>query len=313
MTEEHPSGCNDFLTDYSPKDKPWDVNKRHTARVRALYDQGGYQRLSERLGDCAEFLRFGWLADHETGELTLKLSSARFCRVRHCPICQWRRCLMWIARFLKKLPAIEADYPKARWLLLTLTVRNCSVTELRDTLTWMNASFAKLVRRQQWPGIGFARSTEVTRGADGSAHPHFHVLVMVEPKYFQGAYYLSQERWSILWQEVLKVDYLPIVDVRAIKSIATQDSNSNGAKNSLAEVFKYIVTPEDLEDAEFLFAITQQLHKTRAIALGGVLKAYISEEEPEDLIGEDNTPELQEAIKLTFGWRERLERYQRVN
>jgi plasmid rolling circle replication initiator protein Rep len=313
VTEEHSPGCNDFLTDYSPKDKPWDAHKGHTARVGTLYDQGGYQRLSERLGNCAEFLRFGWLPDHETGELTLKLSSARFCRVRHCPICQWRRSLMWIARFLKKLPAIESDYPKARWLLLTLTVRNCSVTELRDTLTVMNRAWQRMVQKKVWPGIGFARSTEVTRGADGTAHPHFHVLVMVEPKYFQGAYYLSQERWTSLWQEVLKVDYKPIVDVRAIKSNATMEGDSNGAKHSLAEVFKYTVKPQDLEDAEFLFAITQQLHKTRAIALGGVLKAYISEEEPEDLIVEEATPELQEAIKLTFGWRERLERYQRVN
>ncbi|WP_170869787.1 protein rep, partial [Shigella sonnei] len=25
----------------------------------------------------------------------LRLREAHFCRVRHCPVCQWRRSLMW--------------------------------------------------------------------------------------------------------------------------------------------------------------------------------------------------------------------------
>lgn len=312
MADGCPSTLTEFLTDYSPKDKPWDAHKGHTARVEGLYDLGGYQRLSERLGECAEYLRFGWLTEPETGERTLKLNSARFCRVRQCPICQWRRSLMWIARFLKKLPAIESDHPKARWLFLTLTVKNCPVDELRATLAWMNTAFKKLVKRQQWPGIGFVKSVEVTRGTGGDAHPHFHVLVMVEPRYFDGKNYLSQDRWGQLWKECLKIDYTPVVDVRAIKDKA-KNPNSNSIKDSVAEVFKYSVKPQDLEEKEFLFAITNQLHKTRAIALGGVIRNYLSEDEPEDLIVEESTPELEEAVKLTFGWRERLERYQRVS
>ncbi|MDK6280879.1 protein rep, partial [Escherichia coli] len=102
-------------------------------------------------------------------ETRLRLRDARFCRVRHCPICQWRRSLMWQARFYQSLPKIVAEYPDARWLFLTLTVRNCPITELGDTLTVMNAAFQRLKDRKEFRGVlGWVRTTEVTRGKDGS-------------------------------------------------------------------------------------------------------------------------------------------------
>ncbi|WP_164045311.1 protein rep, partial [Serratia marcescens] len=75
----------------------------------------------ERVGACSGILRFGWSTNTETGETRLRLRDARFCRVRHCPICQWRRSMMWQARFYQSLPKIVAEYPGARWLFLTLT------------------------------------------------------------------------------------------------------------------------------------------------------------------------------------------------
>ncbi|MGZ7278142.1 protein rep, partial [Streptococcus pyogenes] len=71
----------------------------------------------------------------------MRLRSAEFCRVRHCPVCQWRRSLMWQARFYQALPRIVADYPDSRWMFLTLTVRNCDIADLAETLTAMNAAF----------------------------------------------------------------------------------------------------------------------------------------------------------------------------
>ncbi|WP_253297333.1 protein rep, partial [Vibrio cholerae] len=55
----------------------------------------------------------------ETGETRLRLRSAQFCRVRHCPVCQWRRSLTWQARIYHSLPKIVVDYPSSRWLFLT--------------------------------------------------------------------------------------------------------------------------------------------------------------------------------------------------
>ncbi|PAP24256.1 protein rep, partial [Salmonella enterica] len=61
---------------------------------------------------------------------------------------------------------------------------------------------------------GWIRTTEVTRGSVGSAHPHFHTLMMVPPSMFTRDY-VKHARWGELWRESLRVDYDPNVDVRA--------------------------------------------------------------------------------------------------
>jgi plasmid rolling circle replication initiator protein Rep len=316
MPEIDQDGSTAFLADISPKDKPWDIHKGQSRDVAALYAAADYGRLSERVTPCSDRLGFGWHRQPETGEQKIRLRAARFCRVRFCPTCQWRRSLMWTARFLRALPAIETDFPKARYVFLTLTVKNCPVSDLKATLTEMNRAWQRLSQKKVWPAIGFVRSVEVTRGADGSAHPHFHALLMVQGSYFQGKYYLSQKDWSELWQKALKVDYCPVVDVRAIKpNPKRSEGNFSPVQSALAETLKYSVKPDDLvTDQDWLAELTKQLHKTRAVTLGGVFKNYLSEEEPEDLI---NTDELDfEGLidtgeTITFGWIEKLKRYQK--
>ncbi|MBE3060577.1 protein rep, partial [Klebsiella pneumoniae] len=80
-----------------------------------------------------------------------------------------------------------ADYPDSRWMFLTLTVRNCVIEELGETLSRMNTAFQRLKDRKELrPVQGWIRTTEVTRGSDGSAHPHFHTLMMVPPGRLNG-------------------------------------------------------------------------------------------------------------------------------
>ena len=94
---------------------------------------------------------------------------------------------MWQARFYQSLPRIVADYPDARWMFLTLTVRNCAIGELGEMLNRMNAAFQRMkVRKEFLPVQGWIRTTEVTRGSDGSAHPHFHTLMMAPPGMLMG-------------------------------------------------------------------------------------------------------------------------------
>ncbi|MCG2916495.1 protein rep, partial [Escherichia coli] len=64
------------------------------------------------------------------------------------------------------------------------------------------------------------------RGSDGSAHPHFHTLMMVPPSMLSGRDYIKHERWVDLWRGCLRVDYDPNVDVRAVKPRKPQDGES---------------------------------------------------------------------------------------
>jgi plasmid rolling circle replication initiator protein Rep len=300
---------NQFLSDISPKDKPWDIHKLQATKVSFNYHQVGNDKYSQRVEDCSKWLQF-CLYDLDDGSLTLKLFNAKFCRVRQCPICQWRRSLMWLARFFRILPEFKADNPKTEFLFLTLTVKNCKVEDLRETIASMQKGWKKLTERKCYPAIASIRSLEITRAADGLAHPHFHCLLAVPPSYF-GKAYLSQDKWTNLWRSCLKIDYTPIVDVRKVKILKDSDLDS-----AFRETLKYSIKPSDLiSDPEFLGELTKQLHKVRAVSIGGLFRKYLSEEEPEDLISENNEDKLLEESQgeLTFGWRENYNRYTKIN
>lgn len=305
----------DALTDYSPSDKPWDVHRGQSDDVGTIYAGAvNFERYAARMDVCAGLLRFGWDTNRSTGESRLRLREASFCRVRHCPVCQWRRSLMWQARFYQALPGLVEDHPKARWVFLTLTVRNCLVSELGDTLTAMNDAWRRFVMRKEFkPVLGWVRTTEVTRGKDGSAHPHFHVLMMVPPSMLSGVNYVKQARWTDLWRESLRVDYQPMVDVRVVKAKAGA-SVTDSLQAAVAETLKYSVKPSDMTaDAEWFLELTRQTHRRRFVATGGALKNIlrVDDETDEDLTHVAESEGEDDGTRLAFGWRPSQRRYRR--
>lgn len=302
-----------YLSEVSPQDKPWEKHRAAADKVRNLYRGTLFDRYAERISGCSGLLEFVFVTNPE-GTVRLKLTNSRFCRVRHCPVCQWRRQLMWRARFFSGLPNLLRDYPKVKFLFLTLTVKNCPVDELRETLAWMNKSWERLSKRKQFPALGWLKATEVTRSTIGYAHPHFHVILAVNPSYF-GSGYLSKEKWVQMWRESLRVEYHPSLHIRVVKSSSDSPNELNDElMKGFCEVLKYALKPEDLvSNAEWLIEITSQLHKTRAVAVGGIFKQYISDKEPDDLIGEDENPELDSDGVIWFGWREAVCHYCKVS
>ena len=298
------------LTDLSPRDKPWDKHRSNSDRVAKHYSGSDFHRYSERMTFCSELLDFT-LKPTDDESYALKLSSARFCRVRHCPVCQWRRSLAWKAKAYKVLPQIVDKYPKHRWLFLTLTQRNCKITELRETIQLMNKAFKRLTELKAFPAIGWLRSLEVTRGKDGFAHPHFHCLLMVPCGYFARDY-IKQAEWVAMWRKCLRLDYDPVLDVQAIKS-------GRKPTDLVPELLKYCTKESDMTvDREWLLELTRQMHKLRAIATGGVLKEYLKalEDEPEDLIHVDGDEEAivseEDETHLFFGWKQKEKQYRLV-
>lgn len=313
-----------YLSDQSPKDKKWDERRSEADGFRDLYKGTDFDCYSTRINNCSQLLVFGLQSD-DTGNYAHKLQAAKFCRVRHCPVCQWRRSSMWRAKAFEAFPQLLKDYPKSRFIFLTLTVRNCPLSELRETLTWMNKSWKRLIERKDWPAQGWIRSVEVTRDKDDWAHPHFHCLLMVPPSYFKGGAYLSHERWRALWKDCLKVDYDPSVNIKTVKpSKGAEEATEEAARlNAVCETLKYSIKANDIlengsqnKDAQaWLVGVTQQLHKTRAVATGGLLKEYMKlvGNEPDDLIhaDEDGISEADtNSPRVAFGWHEGPKRYQ---
>jgi plasmid rolling circle replication initiator protein Rep len=310
VTSEAPAGASPALSEISERDRPWDVHRAESDQIAANYRGTEFQSYSERIAFCSQLLDFRLVPNSDEGAYRLKLSSARLCHARQCQVCAWRRSLMYKARAYKALPSVISDYPTARYLFVTLTVKNCAIAELRATIEHLNQSFARLTKLKDWPGIGHIKTVEITRSKDRTAHPHLHVLVMTKASYF-GANYLSKNEWCALWKQSVRTEYTPVIDVKAIK-----------AKDSpvalLAEVIKYQTKPNDLifADREWFLEYTRQVHGTKAFALGGVFKEYFreldKEETTEEMIGDDGEGDVDEG-HLYFGWKRAEKKYRMVS
>jgi plasmid rolling circle replication initiator protein Rep len=229
---------------------------------------------------------------------------------------------MWQARFYQALPLIVEQHPKARWLFLTLTVRNCAIGELGTTLTTMNAAWHRLIKRREFaPVLGWVRTTEVTWGGNGSAHPHFHTLLMVPSSMLAGKHYVKHAQWVELWGECLRVPYAPNVDIRTVKAAVPDVEQTQAAatiqalRGAVAETLKYSTKPSDMtaDDAWFL-ELTRQTRKRRFVGTGGVLKnvLMVDRETDEDLALTDGTVEGEDdGSRLAFGWKKVSRRYRR--
>ena len=287
-------GISQFLTDLAPKETPWDTHRSNAQSVQMLYEYSEeFNKYAERINGCSGILKFGF------GEDKLVLKQAFFCRVRFCPVCQWRRSLLWRAVMFQKLEEIKTQYPTHRWVFLTLTVRNCDLVDLRDTLKDMNASWKRMSETVAFKkGVaGFIRTTEVTRGKDGDmrAHPHYHALLLVKPSYFSGKNYIQQPEWVEMWQKALRADYAPSVNVKTVKQFAEGQLDK-----AICETLKYSVKPDDLivsrDAGAWLHEMTRQVHKMRFIATGGVLKGVLK---PDDEISTEEMLTSSEEVEET--------------
>lgn len=258
------------LTDNSKKDKPWTQHKRNAVKVQNLYEDSVYGRYAERMEECGSWLEFAELEDSKK----IKLVKAHFCRVRHCPVCSWRRTLALIARLHKNLPRYLAQYPDYAYLYLVFTVRNPEMGGLRGTILTLNAALKKLLKRKAVLPVvkGFVKTVEVTHGKDGNPHPHLNLLIAVNPSYFTSRDYIKKESWVKLWRECLGVDYDPSVYVTRVKPKGKREGEAP-LVHGVKEVIKYSVKESDIaDDKDFLIGITEQLYKLRFISTGGCLK-----------------------------------------
>lgn len=246
------------------KRRDWALHKIHNQYISLAYEEINPKK-SERMKECANWLSF-WRKE----DGSMKLHDARFCRVRLCPICQWRRSLKTFAQMSQVLEIAKND--GYQFIFLTLTLRNCSADELSDELTHILQSFNRLTMYKDVKNAvkGYYRGCEVKHNIKTDEyHPHLHVVLAVNPSYFRGSHYISQAKWTELWKRALQVNYTPIVDIR----------KCYGGYKSIAEACKYAVKPEDVINfddwdmtVDTLCVLDKALEKRRFVGLGGILK-----------------------------------------
>jgi plasmid rolling circle replication initiator protein Rep len=294
------------LFEQSPKCKRLNVAKVHTFPVIMHYAASNseiYQGYAHKILNCSNDLTLRVSIDIQKEGVTSRSSieSARWCRVRHCPMCGLARSSKMRARLFKGFSNYEFD--ENAYSFLTLTIRNCPLSELRTSINDMSKSWDRLTKRRTFPILGFLRSLEVTmqrermpwdkkkntgppvRSDSGElmAHPHFHIVLHTESGFDK---HLKDKQWLVdLWTQSLRSDYRPSISIDKIRP------RNGDFEKSLLETCKYTTKPGDFADddpsthapkkgyeplsiyvphgADWLYGITEQLHNLRAVRLGG--------------------------------------------
>jgi plasmid rolling circle replication initiator protein Rep len=241
--------------------------------------------LAKAIGRCATTLGVEIDLDAERGPEAL-LRAAGVCNRRVCPFCEWRRSRAWRRRFFQGLPKFHSDFPTYKPIFLTLTVKNCRLADLRDTISQMNKSWTRLTKLALFPSNYWFRRTEVTlhrsmqseMGGDYYVHPHMHILLMVPASYFSRDY-IKQSEWQKAWMMSARLDYVPQVNVkRARASSSSGGASSVDTTGAALEVSKYATKATDLINMGS--ALGEYHHQVKGLRLSASstgLKPYIAD------------------------------------
>lgn len=261
--------------------RPWKEHKMGSMQLAELFraaEKYGQSLPETRLRDLEECADVLWFLQDAEGKRRLK--SANFCRVRVCPMCNWRRSLKLFSQVSAITDAILVE-KKARFIFVTLTVQNVRGDVLRETIDKINKAFKYIVDKHQTfaPAkklkenlLGYMKAEEITYNADrDDFHPHIHAILEVRPSYFKNGY-IKQKDWTAMWRAALGVDYDPLVDVRNIKG---------GTAKAVAEVAKYPVKMDNIlkiadkdKAAKALTQLYSAIFKRRLVTFGGDFREY---------------------------------------
>ena len=271
-----PATCQaDILEDKDAKGRPrpWQQHKEEAQLLSVVYNLAGDPAKAGRLRGCANSLAFG---RNEDGQL--RLQNAAFCRVRLCPICQWRRSLkvygqtIEIVKYLAEQRAAAGQKPYT-YIMLTLTVPNVPGETLGSEITAIHKGWQRIMQRASVRAAvrGWMRGTEVTRNAEnGTYHHHIHTVLAVMPSYFTSRRYISQDKWLQLWRDATRDPSITQVDVRRCYG---------SAEAAAAEISKYTAKVSDYirpDDVDTMQRTVEELDKAlahrRFVAWGGCMK-----------------------------------------
>lgn len=278
------------------KERPWREKKNGNVIYYETLALLGFKK-AERVSTCAEVLEFNVFEGEEK-----RLKKAWFCKSPLCPICNWRKAVKHSYQVMRVVSEVVRQRPSARWLFLTLTVKNAwDGEELDKSLRAINRAFNRLTKykKVQKNLIGFVRSTEVTVNPEnGSYNQHIHVLLCVKSTYFKNKEnYIEQKEWTSFWQRAMQVDYTPIVHIQIVKDVRKKEVASKlpaGLESAVKETAKYAVksadylTDEVEENISVVQDLEQGLYNKRMVGWGGLLKEVHGElnlkEDDEDLV-----------------------------
>ena len=293
------------------KERDWRGRKILGLKLADIFKELQYKKtFVERVISCGDTLQF---IQNQDGNL--KLYQAYFCKNKLCPMCNWRRSMKYSYQTSRIVDEAIKQSPKGRFLFLTLTVKNVEGQALNSTISQLTKSFDRLFKRAkvQRNLLGYLRSVEVTHNEnDKTYHPHIHVLMMVRPSYFQSKKdYITQKEWSDMWSQSLKVDYVPMIDIRTVKE------KGKGLRGAVLETAKYPTKPIklDIENKQVVDDLYNGLYRKRQLGYGGLFKTIkkqlqLDDVESGDLIHtSDDKENISKGTEIVAIWNASKQNY----
>ena len=197
---------------------------------------------SDTVSRCGERLEFAKMEDG-----TIRLYRAFFCKDRLCSMCNWRRAIKLAAEIGEILKEMQRMEIKGRPIFITFTMKNVDGNSIGKSFSHFSESFHRLMKYKAVKSecIGAIRTSEITYNAKRNDYnTHIHCLLWMKPGYFKGVAYLSQEKWTELWKKAAKLDYTPIVNVKAVKPKEPTEKDPTGLFSAVLEVCKYPIKPD---------------------------------------------------------------------
>lgn len=301
----------------------WRERKEKTMKLYELYEKAGYHEYAERTRDCATFLQFG---EYPNGER--RLQAANFCKQRLCPMCISRRARRSAWLLSRILDLVEQEH-HAKFIFLTLTMKNVTGPELGDALSLLTAAWYRFQDQRQISRSmpGWFRAIEITsKRVKGVVwyHPHIHVICAVDADYFsresrRSGKYLNQSELIERWQKALRVDYRPSVRIQTTRGAAhSGEALAAGGGKAAMEAGKYSVKDDEYIDprlpddqaVEILKDYTNALFKRRLTGFGGWMKEAARALDADDLENGDLVRVDEDSIRtdiaemaVSYKWR----------
>lgn len=242
-----------------------------------------------------------------------------FCKEKYCPTCAKRKSLRAFANGMRLAEYLGKDYS---FIHLVLTIQNCTIDELRNTIKKLNTKSSELFRSSLCKGIfkGILRNLEITVNFDtGLFHPHLHCLVAVNHSYFTSRNYISTKALRHAWADLIgQTD-----SVVYMKKITEPEK-------AIAEICKYCVKPFDISEsfraAEYYEKLYFSTKHLRYVQSFGVIREALKklkidfeelkenfEDEEIDLDGFDDITEIFGGKEYVFRYDTKAGRYVRFS
>lgn len=263
-------------TSKTGKKRPWRKHKINNLILSDIYknlscgcsdcseDSIHYADYSEKLRHCGDRLHFAIFDD--AVKPYIRLIGYESCKLRLCPLCGWRRSLKVQDHTIRIITEMQKEY-NYKYIFMTLTVPNCSGSDLSSVLSSMFSGWQRLMQSKAFKNVvfGWYRGLEVTHNTQkykvkwipkkyrqpnkqkyivlvdeegkplenpsfNTYHPHFHCVLAVKSNYFNSDGYITIEKLRDLWARSVRDDRINVgaLDLRLIRPSDDIDKNNYG-------------------------------------------------------------------------------------